>query len=86
MQRTMAFDYALDFLGGAVEPAEALVRGMDWRAGGKMEVLGIPRECMGLHWGRLEETTIPQMPRPCKPGQRCRFNSYHPDTETIEKG
>ena len=40
MQRTMAFDYALDFLGGAVEPAEALVRGMDWRAGTTSRCVG----------------------------------------------
>ncbi len=61
------------------------VTGGDWRPGGLMESLGMPKDCYGIHWGVLQETNVPQMPRPCKPSARsCRFSAYHAETDTIE--
>lgn len=59
------------------------VTGVDWRPNRGMVALGMPPGSWAIHWGVLQSTNVPQMPRPCKPGTNCLFNSYHPDTDTI---
>lgn len=60
------------------------VSGSDWSENDVLVALGMPPESEGYHWGQALPSVLPQMCRPCNPWNTCWFNSYHPETDTIE--